>query len=66
MGLKSESNQQTELIKRYKEVCADLNLDKSSADEAQQSFQRIGINYTLEVCNLLYHRACHGSHTIEA
>lgn len=38
-----------DLLKKYKEVCADLNLDKASADEAWQSFQRIGINYTLEV-----------------
>ena len=38
-----------DLLKKYKEVCADLNLDKAAADEALQSFQRIGINYTLEV-----------------
>lgn len=39
-----------DLIRRYKEVCADLNLDKAAADEAWLSFQRIGVNYTLEVC----------------
>lgn len=39
----------TELAKRYKDLCADLNLDKTAADEAWQSFQRIGINYSLEV-----------------
>ena len=36
--------------KKYKEVCDDLNLDKAAADEAWQSFQRIGVNYSLEVC----------------
>ena len=38
-----------ELKKRFKELCCDLNLDKTSADEAWTSYQRIGINYTLEV-----------------
>lgn len=38
-----------DLQKKYKEVCSDLNLDKASADEAWQSFQRIGNNYSLEV-----------------
>ena len=38
-----------DLLKKYKEVCADLNLDKAAADEALQSFQRIGVNYSLEV-----------------
>ena len=47
-----------DLQKKYKEVCSDLNLDKASADEAWQSFQRIGNNYSLEVspsvkCNLV-------------
>jgi len=42
-----ESNQQ--LMKKFREICADLNLDKSAADEAFNSFQRIQINYTLEV-----------------
>lgn len=42
------------LDKRFREVCADLNLDKLSADEALQTFQRIGINYTLEVSFLLH------------
>ncbi|KAI1297170.1 Retinoblastoma-like protein 1 [Halotydeus destructor] len=45
MGLDVEDS---DVSKRYKEVCADLNLDKHSADEAWQSFQRIGRNYTLE------------------
>jgi len=48
MGMKSDSEE--ELKKRFKDLCSDLNLDKSSADEAWNSYQRIGINYTLEVC----------------
>lgn len=39
------------LIKRYKEICADLNMNKSAADEALSSFNRIGNNYSLEVCD---------------
>jgi hypothetical protein len=40
---------EADLLKKYKEVCADLNLDRAAADEAWQSMQRIRINYTLEV-----------------
>jgi len=39
----------SDLHRRYKDVALDLNLDKASEDEAWQSFQRIGRNYTLEV-----------------
>lgn len=38
-----------DLMKKFKELCADLNMDKAAADEALLSFQRIGMNYTLEV-----------------
>lgn len=55
MGMKSNETEE-ELKKRFKELCFDLNLDKSSADEAWTSYQRIGINYTLEVSLLLLHR----------
>lgn len=49
------NDSQNDLQKKYKEVCADLNLDKAAADEAWQSFQRIGNNYSLEVSyNNLY------------
>ena len=44
-----KSDTEDDLKKRFKDLCLDLNLDKTSADEAWQSFQRIGINYTLEV-----------------
>ncbi|RWS02001.1 Retinoblastoma-like protein 1 [Dinothrombium tinctorium] len=45
---RNENPEMTQLTKKYKEVCQDLNLDKTAADEAWSSFQRIGINYTLE------------------
>lgn len=38
-----------DLMKKFRELCADLNMDKAAADEALLSFQRIGMNYTLEV-----------------
>ena len=50
MGLKGNETEE-ELKKRFKDLCSDLNLDKTSADEAWTSYQRIGINYTLEVTN---------------
>lgn len=37
------------LLKKYKEICSDLNMNKSAADEALSSFNRIGNNYSLEV-----------------
>ncbi|RWS25254.1 Retinoblastoma-like protein 1 [Leptotrombidium deliense] len=48
MGASKGDQETAQLMKKYKEVCADLNLDKTAADEALTSFQRIGINYTLE------------------
>lgn len=48
-----KSDSEDDLKKRFKDLCLDLNLDKTSADEAWQSFQRIGINYTLEVSQLI-------------
>ena len=48
MGMKANDTEE-ELKKRFKDLCSDLNLDKTSADEAWTSYQRIGINYTLEV-----------------
>lgn len=48
MGMKNNDTED-ELKKRFKDLCSDLNLDKTSADEAWTSYQRIGINYTLEV-----------------
>ncbi len=47
MGMKTDSEE--DLKKRFKELVSDLNLDKTSADEAWNAYQRIGINYTLEV-----------------
>lgn len=37
------------LSRKFGEICSDLNLDKAAADEAFNSFQRIQINYTLDV-----------------
>lgn len=48
-----KSDSEDDLKKRFKDLCLDLNLDKTSADEAWQSFQRIGINYTLEVSSFI-------------
>lgn len=38
-----------DLMNKFRELCADLNMDKAAADEALTSYQRIGMNYTLEV-----------------
>jgi hypothetical protein len=44
-----KTDSEEDLKKRFKELVSDLNLDKTSADEAWNTYQRIGINYTLEV-----------------
>lgn len=37
------------VTERFHDLCNDLNLDKDAAEEAWQSFERIGNSYTLEV-----------------
>lgn len=47
MGLSEEGE---DLVNaRFQEVCADLNMDRNTAEEAWQSFKQISTNYTLEV-----------------
>jgi len=36
------------LFKKYREICTDLNMNRSATDEALLSFNRIGNNYSLE------------------
>ena len=47
MGLSEEAEDNT--LRRYEELCLDLNLDKSAKEEAWECFERISTNYTLEV-----------------
>lgn len=35
--------------RRFDALCLDLNMDRSSQEEAWQAFERITTNYTLEV-----------------
>jgi len=44
----TDKQEMDSLIKKYKEICAELNMDKTAADEALSSFNRIGNNYSLE------------------
>lgn len=47
MGLSEDGDDAT--ANRYEELCLDLNMDPSSKQEAWLAFQRIRVNYTLEV-----------------
>ena len=47
MGLSDDGDDNPE--SRYEDLCMDLNLDKTSKEEAWQSFETIRTNYTLEV-----------------
>ncbi|KAG1681663.1 Retinoblastoma-like protein 1 [Nymphon striatum] len=42
---------------RFREVCADLNMDRNTAEESWQSFEQISTNYTLEG-DKIYWLAC--------
>lgn len=48
MGLSSEESQE-ELEVRYEELCLDLNMDKSTKDEAWTNYEKTKKNYSLEV-----------------
>ena len=52
MGLSEQSDEERfdeEIIKKYEDLCLDLNLDKAAKEEAWQSYERISQNYSLEV-----------------
>jgi hypothetical protein len=47
MGLSDDAD--SNILKRYEELCASLNMDKDATDEAWQNYENIRQNYTLEV-----------------
>ena len=47
MGLSDESDEAIE--QKYEELCLDLNMDRTAKQNAWEAFQRIRVNYTLEV-----------------
>lgn len=49
MGVSSDADQAIQ--ERLKSVCLALNMDRQSSQEALQTFDAIGRNYTLEVIN---------------
>jgi len=48
MGLSEDADQEN-AEERFRSLCADLNIDKSTADEAWRNFETISKHYTLEV-----------------
>ena len=48
MGLSEDADQEN-AEERFRSLCADLNIDKNTADEAWRNYQSISTNYTLEV-----------------
>ena len=47
MGLSEDGDEAIE--QKYDELCYDLNMDSASKLDAWETFQRIRLNYTLEV-----------------
>lgn len=48
MGLSEDADQEN-TEERFRGLCADLNIDKNTADEAWRNYETISTNYTLEV-----------------
>jgi hypothetical protein len=48
MGL-SEDVDQDNVEEKFRGLCADLNIDRNTAEEAWRSYETISTNYTLEV-----------------
>ena len=55
MGL-SEDVDQDNVEEKFRGLCADLNIDRNTAEEAWRSYETISTNYTLEV----KYKACSG------
>lgn len=51
MGL-SEDGEEI-ILQRFEEICQDLNMDASTKEEAWQNYQKIQMNYTLEVSSVV-------------
>jgi hypothetical protein len=48
MGMSEDADQEN-TEERFRGLCADLNIDKNTADEAWRNYELISTNYTLEV-----------------
>jgi len=54
----SEDGDDGQIEARFESLCMDLNMDRSSQEEAWQSFERIRTSYTLEVLLVMYNTMC--------
>ena len=45
----SEDADQENTEEKFRGLCADLNIDRNTADEAWKNYETISTNYTLEV-----------------
>lgn len=45
----SEDADQDNVEEKFRGLCADLNIDRNTADEAWRNYETISTNYTLEV-----------------
>ena len=46
----SDDGDEDRTMQRFNALCDDLNMDIAGKEEAWQSYERISMNYTLEVC----------------
>lgn len=51
--MSTTTSSEQDVYERFQELCADLNMDGNSTDEAWQSYLRISNTYTLEVYIIL-------------
>ena len=50
----SEDADQENSEEKFRGLCADLNIDRNTADEAWRNYETISTNYTLEVIGAYY------------
>lgn len=53
MGLSEDAGHEN-AEERFRSLCADLNIDKNTADEAWRNYETISTNYSLEVTKFVY------------
>ena len=52
MVLSEDGDASENVDEKFRNLCADLNIDRQTADEAWRNYETISTNYTLEVIML--------------
>lgn len=50
MASSNNREEESDVRKKFDNVCRELNMDEETAEEAWRSYEKIKTNYSLEVC----------------